>query len=104
MAKNDNSGDDKKFGAPADALSEEAMAASMSAPHPDAASYVLQPTSHPIPDSMGDVPEGRFQEEVLKGSDDAKSEAVDAHPAENQPRYGVRAEDDSSSSSSKGSK
>jgi hypothetical protein len=94
MAKNEqNQGEDKKFGAPADQLSEEAMAQAQSAPHPDAANYVLQPTSHPIPDSMGDVPEGRFQEEVLKGSDEEKSGAVDAHPAENQPRYGVTAED-----------
>jgi hypothetical protein len=105
MAKNDqNQGDEKKFGAPADQLSEEAYADSLSAPHPDAANYVLQPTSYPIPEPMGDVPEGRFQEEVLKGSDDEKSGAVDAHPAENQPRYGVRAESDSSGSSASSDK
>jgi hypothetical protein len=74
--------------------------------HPDAAFYVLQPTSQPIPEHMGDVPEGRFQEEVLKGSEeeDSSTYSNDAHPAENQPRYGVRAEDSDSSSSDKGKK
>lgn len=56
------------------------------APHPDAAHYVLQPTSEKLNvDVVGDMPKDRFQEEVLKGSDEAKSGAVDAHPPENQP-------------------
>lgn len=90
MAKKDN--DEQKFGAPADQLAEEAYVAGTSAPHPDAANYVLQPTSAEIPAAMGNVPDGRFLEEVLKGSDEAKGDAVDAHPAENQPEYGVKAE------------
>lgn len=89
MAKKE---EDKKFGAPADSLAEEAYASASSAPHPDAANYVLQETSAEIPAYMGNVPEGRFLEEALKGSDEAKSGAVDAHPEENQPEYGVKAE------------
>jgi hypothetical protein len=56
------------------------------APHPDAAQYALQPTSEKLNvDVVGDMPKDRFREEVLKGSDEAKSGAVDAHPPENQP-------------------
>lgn len=61
------------------------------APHPDAANYVLQPTSEKLNvEVMGDIPPDRFQEEVLKS--EAKSGAVDAHPPENQPAYGIPAE------------
>lgn len=61
------------------------------APHPDAAAYVLQPTSEKLNiDVVGDVPPERFQEQVLKS--DAKSGAVDSHPEENQPAPGVPAE------------
>lgn len=58
--------------------------------HPDAAHYALQPTSEELRPEMGEVPKDRFQEEVLKGN--ASGDAVDAHPVENQPPYGVTKE------------
>lgn len=91
MAKNDNKD--------AQASTQEQQAPVVhtdevaAAPHPDAAYYVLQPTSAEIPPAMGNVPEGRFMEEVHKDADEAKSSAVEAHPAENQPVFGVKAED-----------
>lgn len=60
---------------------------------PDASHYVLQPTSQKLNvDVLGDMPKDRFQEEVLKGSEEDKGGGVDAHPLENQPAYGVTAD------------
>ena len=65
------------------------------APMPDAAAYKLQPTSYVVPQvRSGEVPADRFQEEVLAGSDEDTGEGEDAHPLENQPVYGVSADDD----------
>lgn len=66
----------------------------VAAPIPDASAYVLQPTSYDLPErmkTMGDVPEGRFMEEVVRGSDEENSSTPswDAHPKENQPALGV---------------
>lgn len=76
----------------ADAPAEEFV---VPAPHPDAAAYVLQPTSQKLTvDVVGEIPPNRFQEEVLKGSDeeDSSTPSTDAHPVENQPAYGVTQE------------
>ena len=65
------------------------------APMPDAAAYKLQPTSYVVPQvRSGEVPADRFQEEVLAGSDEDTGEGEDAHPLENQPVYGISADDD----------
>lgn len=76
---------------------EEAAAVVQPAPNPDASFYVVQPTEYPIPDRLavqGDMPEGRFTEEVLKGSDEENSgtSSEEAHPPENRPVYGVTEE------------
>lgn len=82
--------DDQREQQAPEAAAEEQLVA---APHPDAAAYVLQPTSATIPEAMGNVPDGRFLEEVLRGSEEENSGAsFDAHPEENQPAYGVKAE------------
>jgi hypothetical protein len=52
-------------------------------PHPDASAYVLQPVRG-IED-MGTIPEDRFMEQVLKGSDEDRGDGVEAHPNENRP-------------------
>lgn len=76
--------DEMMFGMKSDELSELALEGG-GAPPVDAKHYVLQPTSAELPPALQGAPEGRFQEQVLKGSDEAKEGAVDAHPAENQP-------------------
>lgn len=79
--------DELLFGRNPDEISELAFEG-VPAPVADAKNYVLQPTSADIPEAMatmGKVPKDRFQEQVLKGSDEVKSGAEDAHPEENQP-------------------
>jgi len=86
----------KSEGQSQDQAQGEAEEQIVAAPHPDAANYVLQPTSQPLNiEVVGDLPEGRFMEEVLKGSDeeDSSTPSWEAHPPENQPAYGVKAED-----------
>lgn len=85
MAKKD---DELLFGRKREEISE-LMLEGTGASLPDVKHYVNQPTSARIPAVMGNVPEGRFQEQVVKGSDEAKADAVDAHPVENQPAMGV---------------
>ena len=80
MAKNDNK-QDTKYGAPADSLASDAYPAITT--EPDAKFYAIQDTSEPLDPAMGDVPAGRFQEQVLKT--DASSGAEDNHPVENRP-------------------
>ena len=63
-------------------------------PSPDAAHYVLQPTSYRLPErvmTLGDMPDDRFMEEVYAGGDEEEADtfSVDAHPAENQPVKGI---------------
>lgn len=86
MAKKE---DEMLFGLKKDELSELAFEGGF-APVADAKHYVLQPTSADLPEAFGNnVPKERFQEQVLKSSDEAKSGAVDSHPVENQPPMGV---------------
>ena len=64
------------------------------APVRDADQYVLQPTSYRLPSHMavrGELPEGRFMEEVLKGSEDedGSTPSWEAHPKHNQPVPGI---------------
>lgn len=62
------------------------------APTPDAAQYVVQPTSYVLPvqaQAKGGVPEMRFSEEVLKGSDEDFGGGQPSHPEENQPVPGI---------------
>lgn len=57
------------------------------APTPDSKDYVIVAR-----DDVPDAPTGRFSEQVLKGDAGAAS-GQELHPAENQPSYGVKAED-----------
>lgn len=63
----------------------------------DGAAYVLQSTSYKLrgdANVVGDVPEERFMEEVLRDSDEAKNPIRDAHPKENQPVPGIGPDDE----------
>ena len=63
----------------------------------DAKNYVVQPTSYEIPAHMqvrGEMPDYRFTEEVLKGSDEDFGDGDEAHPDENQPVMGISEDDD----------
>lgn len=69
------------------------------APVRDAAHYVVQPTSYKLPSHMqvrGEMPDGRFTEEVLRGGDeeDSSTSSWDAHPEENQPVPGIGPDDE----------
>jgi hypothetical protein len=58
---------------------------------------VTQPTSYklsPGQESIGGVPDNRFTEEVVKGSDEDSGSGWDTHPEENQPVKGIAAGDD----------
>lgn len=91
MAKKDEQGQDAQAQKSNEAPAQEEQV--VAAPMPDASHYVLQPTSEKLNvDVLGDMPKDRFQEEVLKGSDADSGSGVDAHPLENQPAYGVTAD------------
>lgn len=69
----------------------------VAAPTPDASQYVVQPTSYVLPvqaQAKGGVPEGRFTEEVLKGSDEDFGGGEEAHPEENQAVPGIGPNDE----------
>lgn len=75
-----------------EAQAGEAEAPLVEAPTPDASNYVVQPTSYVLPaqvQAKGGVPEGRFTEEVLKGSDEDFGGGEEAHPEENQAVPGI---------------
>lgn len=58
----------------------------------DAANTVTQPTSYklaPGQQSLGGVPDNRFTEEVVKGSDEDSGSGWESHPEENQPLKGI---------------
>ena len=58
----------------------------------DAAKMVTQPTSYklaPGQQALGGVPDNRFTEEVVKGSDEDSGAGWDSHPEENQPVKGI---------------
>ena len=58
----------------------------------DAANTVTQPTSYklsPGQQALGGVPDNRFTEEVVKGSDEDNGSGWDTHPEENQPVKGI---------------
>lgn len=72
---------------PDDASAANAYPERTSAPA-DASEYAIQPTSADVSTAaLGDVPDTRFQEQVLKS--DAASSAEDSHPVENRPEMGV---------------
>ena len=73
--------DDKKYRAPADALSSDAYPAVTT--DPDAKNYLIRPTSEEINPALGEVPADRFQEEVHKEAEGASGD--EAHPEENRP-------------------
>jgi hypothetical protein len=63
----------------------------------DASNYVTQPTSYEIPEHMqvrGEMPDNRFTEEVLKGSEEDFGDGEESHPLENQPVMGVGPDDE----------
>lgn len=63
----------------------------------DAALTVTQPTSYRLPVSMqvrGDMPDNRFTEEVVKGSDEDTGGGWETHPEENQPVPGIGPDDE----------
>lgn len=67
------------------------------APPRDAALTCTQPTSYRLPASMmvrGDMPDNRFTEEVVKGSDEDTGGGWDTHPEENQPVPGIGPDDE----------
>ena len=58
----------------------------------DAAHTVTQPTSYKLTaaqQTIGTVPDDRFTEEVVKGSDEDSGSGWDSHPEENQPVKGI---------------
>src|SRR5215212_10183111 len=74
------------------AQAQEQEAPLVEAPVRDASHYVVQPTSYVLPEHMavrGEVPAGRFTEEVLKGGDEDLGGGEEAHPEENQPARGI---------------
>ena len=86
MAKETKANEEKKYGAPANALASDAYPEKTV--EPDAKFYAVQPTSYEVNQSVvGEVPADRFQEQVLKS--EAGANAVDSHPPENQPQPGV---------------
>lgn len=88
---------DKKYGAPADALASDAYPAITT--DPDAKNYVVRPTSEEVSPALGEVPKGRFSEQVAKSEEGASGE--ESHPEENQPALGVDPQQSSSSTSGK---
>ena len=75
-----------------EAQSESNMYDAGSAVVRDAAATVTQPTSYklaPGQESIGGVPDNRFTEEVVKGSDEDSGSGWDTHPEENQPVKGI---------------
>jgi hypothetical protein len=58
----------------------------------DAALTVTQPTSYKLSAgqmALGGVPDNRFTEEVVKGSDEDSGSGWETHPEENQPIKGI---------------
>lgn len=66
----------------------------VAAPVRDAAQYKLQPTRHELPGFLGNPPEDRFQEEVLKDSDEDTGDGYEAHPEENRAPLGIGPDDE----------
>lgn len=99
MAKDQAKQQDKKYGAPADALASDAYPAITT--DPDAKNYVVRPTSEEVSPALGEVPQGRFSEQVAKSEEGAGSAGEESHPEENQPALGVDPQQSSSSTSGK---
>ena len=80
----DRSQSEKQNGKRAGEHEEQREEMLQAAPLADAKHYVLQPTSAELPEALQNAPKDRFQEEVLKGSDEDSGDGVEAHPEENR--------------------
>ncbi len=88
MAKNDQQ-QEKRYGAPADALASDAYPAVTT--EPDAKFYLQRPTSEEVSPALGEVPAGRFSEQVHKEDEGASGE--ESHPETERPAMGVEGVD-----------